>query len=270
MDLNKYYQKRKKEELARRALFFLYLVFGAVALGWGFFWISYLRISHIQIKDSYYTNGEDAEVKKALDPLLSSKNNWFLPKNNYFIFHEKDAEQILRQENIGIATVSKHFPHSIEIIFQESKPKFIFCRESACFYLDQNGIIVEKAPTFSDNILPTLLLKNMPRSIRIGDQLVPKSDAEFLSGFAEGIKNININADKIEMIPNAENDKEFKISVKEGWMIYVSTAFPPDIVVGNLKLLLEEKIKDKKLSLEYIDLRFPHKAFYKLKSINQN
>ncbi len=263
MNLDKYYQKRKNATRRKRSLFYLYLLLSLCIATWGFFWVSYFRISKIQVKDSYFFSGEEDQIKNALSGLMSSKNNLFLPKNNLFLFSSYDAQKILREKNFGIAQIKKIFPNKLEVTFQESQPKFIFCLKDNCYYLDQNGVAADKAPQLAENLLPLLILNSPLTNILIGDSVLEKNSAEFLSGFSEELKNINLTPDKIEEISLSQG-KEFKVYTKEGWVIYLSVDLPEDKIFGDFKLLLDQKIQAKRINLEYIDLRFPDKAFYKL------
>lgn len=263
MNLNKYYYDRKRAALKKRLLFFIYSFFGLALLAWVFFWLPYFRISKIQIKDPYYTSGEDKEVKIALAPFMGSKNNMFLPKNNFFIFSSSEAENLLRQNNFGVAEVNKHFPNKLEVIFPKNEPKFIFCLSEDCYYVGAEGSITQKAPQISENILPLLVLDKLPAGAAIGDQLMAKPVAQFLSSFTGGLKNIDLAAKRAEV-----GEGEIKIFTKEGWIILLSSETLNEKIFENLKLILDEKVKQYRPSLEYVDLRFPDKAFYKLKPVN--
>jgi hypothetical protein len=56
-----------------------------------------------------------------------------------------------------------------------------------------------------------------------------------------------------------------EVYLKEGWYILLNDKNEPDQTFSNLELVLDQEIKEKRPKLDYIDLRFGKKVFYKLK-----
>ncbi len=62
-----------------------------------------------------------------------------------------------------------------------------------------------------------------------------------------------------------KEDNFFQLLTKEGWRILIDDKNEPQITYENLSLALKEKIKDKRKNLDYIDLRFGNKVYFKYK-----
>ena len=252
----------KKKRVSFRPYFFA--VAGGVVLLWASFWVPYLRISHIQTNDALADN---AEIQRAVATVLTAKNKLFLPKNNVLLFSTKDAEQALRVEGIGLARVTKRYPNTIFVEFENTEPKFIFCPDTFCYYVNQNGIISEKAPLFSENPLPLLMAEK--KDVVLGDQIIQKQTANFLTIFLRAIIPLQMTAETIfakEEIGNTALSIVLHPNEQDNisWRLDISPALSPEKAAQDLQLLLREKIKDNIKNLEYIDMRFPDKAFYKL------
>lgn len=234
---------------------------------WGFFWIPYLRVANIKIEGSQDENS----VKIALAGYLSSLNKFFLPRNSYFLLNTDDVKRILKKNGFDLSEASKQIPNTLLISFISTPPLFIFCpsageagpEKDACFYVNGAGALGERAPKFSESPLPKLAVAEQ-NSSKIGDQILSEEQAQFAAAFLGSLKNLNIAPLKIEVFEN----KDIKMFTKEGWYILTSSDLDAQEIAADLKLLLEQKVGDKKSQLEYIDLRFPNKAFYKLKSVN--
>ncbi|MDP3935355.1 MAG: hypothetical protein Q8Q46_04030 [Candidatus Giovannonibacteria bacterium] len=268
MELADYYKKRKRKQFAGKAVIFGGGLLLILFIIWGFFWVPYFRVANIKIEGYADENG----VKTALAGYLSSLNKLFLPRNNFFLLNTDSVNQILKEKGFDLAEVSKQIPSTLLIRFISAPPLFIFCPptqadqdKSACFYINGAGALGERAPKFSENPLPELAIFGQS-SAKIGDQIFPEQKAKFLGEFLGSLKNLNIAPLKIEVSEN----KDIKIFTKEGWRILTSFDVLAEETARNLKLLLDQKIKEKRAELEYIDMRFPDKAFYKLKSVNQN
>lgn len=225
----------------------------AAAVTWSFFWLPYFRISKIEISDPL-VNRQEVEEKLAFS--FSSSSKFFLPKNNFFLFPSKIAEDAIFESDLGVAEIQKKFPNKILVDFKEIKPKFLYCGEHECFYIDKNGVPYETAPIFSDSPLPILELKDA--QIKLGKEIFPKNEAEFILNFESEIKNFGLSIKKI----NIEND--IKLKMNEGWQLTLLFGNKDyKNIAQKLLLIFEQKIKDRS-KLEYIDMRFPNKAFYKL------
>ena len=57
----------------------------------------------------------------------------------------------------------------------------------------------------------------------------------------------------------------YEIYLKEGWYVILNNENEPESSFNNLELVLGETVKEKRSKLEYVDLRFGNKVFFKLK-----
>jgi|SRR3989344_76296 len=248
--INYYHQKKERFfRQAKKAILLMILISATI---WGFFWIPYFQISEIKINNQLIRK---SQVSEALAPLINKKNNFYTPKDNFFLFSVKNAQEFILESDLGVARVNKKFPNKIELEFFEIKPKFIYCNNE-CFYVDKNGFLYEFAPVFTESPIPSI---KTDLSGKIGDYILSPENALFLSNFLLEIAKIGLNANKILL----END--FKIFLKQGWHIILlkNESRKSEELAEKIKLILEQKIKN--LPLDYIDMRFPNKAFYKLK-----
>jgi len=263
MDLKAYYRQK------RRAVFLKRLIIGAFIFAvfllavWGLFWAPFLRIKNIDIKNY----SDEAAIKDDISRRFGSKNMFFLPANNFFLVSTAKIVDLLRTDGFGLVLVEKKFPKTLIISFPETKPWLIFCPKENCFYVNESGILADIAPKFSENPLPEIVIASAsaaPR--RLGENVLDESKARFLHIAFDYLKNIEAEANKIEF--QEPNAADAKIFLKEGWFIYISLNSDPQKIFSDFKLLLDEKIKDGRDRLEYVDFRFGNKAFYKLKAVN--
>ena len=257
MELADYYKKRRRRQFIGKAVIFGGGLLLILVIAWGFFWIPYLRVANIKI-EGY---ADENSVKTALTGYLFSLNKFFLPQNNFFLLNTEGVEQILREKGFDLLEASKQIPNKLLIRFISKPPLFIFCQDrNICFYINSAGVLGERAPHFSENPLPELAVEGRS-SAKTGDQILSEPQTQFLEAFFGSLKNLNIAPLKIEVSEN----KDIKIFTKEGWFILASSDPDTQEVAANLKLLLDQKIKDKRDELEYIDLRFKNKSFYKFR-----
>lgn len=250
------YYNQKKNKLIDKAKKIAAL--GAISIIgiWSFFWLPFFRIKEIEVNDPL-VNKKEIEDKLAFS--LFSISRFFLPQNNFFLFPSKIAEEAIFRSGLGVADIEKKFPNKISVDFKEIKPKFLYCAAKDCFYIDKNGVPYETAPFFSDSPLPVLeFLETSKKILKLGEEFLSKDEANFLIDFGKEIKRLNLSIKKIVV------EKDIKLIMNEEWQLTIILGKKDyKDIVEKLSLLFERKIKDRS-KLEYIDMRFPNKAFYKL------
>ena len=160
----------------------------------------------------------------------------------------------------------------------KTPPWLIFCSDkNECFYVNADGVLEEKAPNFSENPLPELISPALRRRLQRGEQgdfsngdrILSQPNVTFLKVFVIEIQNIKGAIKKIEIVDLPANlqagNQEVKFFFQEGWFLLASFELPAEQIAQDLKLLLDQKIGQDRPRLEYVDLRFPDKAFYKLR-----
>jgi uncharacterized protein YgiB involved in biofilm formation len=65
---------------------------------------------------------------------------------------------------------------------------------------------------------------------------------------------------------SVQNEQDFWVPLVAGYVVKVSYGEDANTVVANLQLVLSsDALKDKQNEIEYVDLRFGNKVYYKLK-----
>src|SRR3989344_3726410 len=256
MDLSEYHKRRRTANFRRKTAFYslLFLIFASAI--WGFFWAPFFRISKIETVGADNPHG----IEQAVSVYLASLNRFFLPNNHFVLLSTEEIKSLLKTGGFGLASAEKIIPNRLEIKFEKSEPWLIFCETSeACYYIDEKGALSERSPVFSENPLPQIRSGDL-KGVKLGDGIIPAEDAVFLKEWFSSLKTIGEAPAEIEFLKKGE----IKILLKKGWFIYLAGRSSPEKIFWDLKLLLDQKIKDARPKLEYIDLRFENKAFYKL------
>lgn len=135
------------------------------------------------------------------------------------------------------------------------------------YYMDVNGIVVAAADNISDSDLQTLPLveTTLPSQTRVkpGESILEREEVEYVLAVYDAIAKSSA-AIKISYINvNRQASEEVVVATSEGWQISLSRKLPLDTQVKKLELALKEKIKDKRSSLQYVDLRVKDRVYYK-------
>ncbi len=158
---------------------------------------------------------------------------------------------------------------SLSIRVETREPVAIFCNYEQCFNVDKEGIIFEKKEESNNNdfgiqtIEKNLTIKVIDEdNFSLGDQIIEETVFDIIE---KTEKQLFENNFFIKIEEATIKDKDWlSIRTNENWNIYFNLQKNIDLQILKLCLLLKEKIPStERMRLEYIDLRFTNRAYYK-------
>ena len=250
------------------------VVFGVVFLAVFVGVVAFFRISYFQVdKIEIIGNGSlvEKELVEAIKSKLEGKYLWFFPKSNIFLIPKDKILAELPEEfkRIKKITLDKKYFSRIVIKLEERNNAVLFCKKENCIYADEKGFAFEEAPYFSGAVFLKLIdqresdngEKEEVIEKKIGSILIAESEFYKILEFAKLIEKTGGGV--LEVVLKKENIYEFY--TKEGWKIILNNKNEPKDTHLNLTATLESNIKDRQIKLEYIDLRFGNKIYFKYK-----
>lgn len=274
-------RRRKKAKRIRRVIFIGFILFlvGIVS------YISHLpklRINEVALSGGLLVTEKEVEDESLL--FMRGKFFWLFPKNNSFLYKKTDLENHLKEKFKRIDTIDIKLEglNTIQVSITERKPVAIWCRDiistststevvsgfkESCYFIDSFSTVFAQAPSFSGDAyfkFYGLLTDEDP----IGKKYIASStDFISINNFIESVKGLKVKP--VSLIGKEEG--EFSLVLQGGGEIYFDTRKSLDITFDNLKILLDSpelKVKLGQLPIEYVDLRYGNKLFYKLKNTN--
>jgi len=252
--------KRKKIFLKIIIFFLLFLILTAgIILS---LYIPKLRIQKIAVEGAEILN-----IDKIISNIFNSLNGrhfFLIPKNNILVASKKEISKNILNSFPRIRDVSlgKDFPSGLSVKIKERQSTALLCRgenKNECAYIDENGFVFEKAPYFSGEIFLKFFDERDVGNSISDRQLLSEEQFNGLIDFKnyllkENIKIININLKK---------DGIYELRTSEDWIILLNERNDFRIAFENFKTAFDSLIKEEQNNLEYIDLRFGNKVFYK-------
>jgi len=261
-------QKRKTLQIRLGVFFAVLLVLGGLSV-----WLSGLK--SIQI-DTVTISGATVlpalTLEKSVREVLLGKYLRLFPKANIFLYKKKEIEKKLltdfpRIQSVGIKTLDNHI---LSVTIVEREPFALWCdtlplegRVSQCYFLDSDGFVFDHAPQFSGNAY-FKYYGFLPYEAPIGSYYL-SSTIRFheLSSFVE-------NAQKLDITPlymTVQDTDSFDLYVFGGGKILLDTRESLAKVFERFSALLKTPNlvprKGGELLVDYIDLRFGNKMFFK-------
>ena len=220
---------------------------------------------------------------------IESKSLDFVSGNYYYIFGKSNAllypknelqffllNQYPRIKDVRIS-LSDH--QTIHIELSEREPIALWCNNTkaeiasstdpnlapSCYFLDKNGFVFSQSPYFSGDAY-FKYYGLVPFESPIGSSYLSSSDTfTELSSFVSSVKDLKITP----LYIIAQNQHEFTMYIYGGGRIIFDDNVPLTKTADNLQLLLQTANlvpqKDGELLVDYIDLRYGNKLYYKFR-----
>lgn len=247
------------------------LVFAAVlALGaYGASALSYsprIAIERINVSGAEHLRPEIVEAFVATR--IWDGSPAFFSESNVFLYPKKKIEAALKEffPRIESAEISREslLANAITVSVTERKPFARWCfDESACYAMDRGGFIF--APASTALRFETQYAFEGPLDASstppIGQLFLPGRFAGALA-LLERLGQAGFAADGAR----AENDQDFAVRLSRGFN--VRAVFGADVgsIVKDLELVLSsDPLRGREDELEYVDLRFGNRVYYKFK-----
>lgn len=265
-----YLRKKRKKRLIKWgvALCIFFSIAGALS------YISYrpsLRISQVEFSGGVLLTFEDIETETL--SYLEGAYFWVAPRNNAFLYPKKSLRAHLQETFRRIDTIEVELknPKTLSVSISERKPYAMWCKElpesedRTCYFMDRNSTIFAEAPQFSGDAYMKYYGPLGGETVIGTEYMASTTQFLELSEFVERIKNMSLRPQYVV----AKEEGEFLLRIRGGGDIYFNNKEPFLKAGDNLEELLRTPALAKNssgtLPIEYIDLRFGNKLFYKLK-----
>lgn len=258
----KSFRIKKRKSIFKRKIFWFFLFF-LIIFGAGIYYGFYYKIFEIkEILISGNKKVKTEEAKLLIEEKITHKI-FFIETKNIFLANIKEIQQalLLKFPRIQTIDISKDWLGILSVKITEREPVGNLCNLNSCYLFDKEGVIFEAASQDSE-----ILMKIEPQEqqLTLGKQEISR---EIVRAILEIDKLLKENfLVKPEEITLSLNRATLEIKTSEGWKIYFEIQGDIEAQILNLNLFLKEKIKSQeRKNLDYIDLRYGNKIFYKKK-----
>ncbi|MBP6926301.1 MAG: hypothetical protein KBB70_01215 [Candidatus Pacebacteria bacterium] len=287
-------KRRKAHAKAKRILAFAVLVIVVAALGY-FIYADRFQIRGVVVSGTQAVQGGD--VVAAADGIISGKSLYVFPKRNIFLYSKKSLEAELGQYFPRLDTINIQIENKeLAISVTERDPAYLWCGESIpatrqasfesiCYFVDGTGYIFSLAPQFSDSVYMRIYTSlgevtsadvaaagEIPAeqtSINpIGQYAMKGTVLARVATFAKQITSTTFKPSAFSITPDGDALIFLYRDSDTSPAIRYNPLHDPLTVVAQFKSAITTEPLKGKLStslstLDYIDVRFPNKIFYK-------
>lgn len=221
----------------------------------------FFRADRIEIQGTRFIAASD--VERETRAALEGSRLLVFPRSHFFFLASGEADQKIRAAfpQIEDVEIEKKFPRRLIVTVRERKLWGLLCARSDpqsppdhCAYLDAGGIPYDRLSSVSGWLLPVMF---MPQDDGV---LLPR----LFSLFNEAQQALGPLGERVLSLASAtSSDDGVRLELASGWRIIALPEQPVFAWARILKIILEKEIGSRRGELEYVDLRFGNKVFYR-------
>lgn len=259
----------KLRERRRRARAWRFAALGALALllfcaAVGFFHIKAFLVRDVRIAGASTVPAED--IERVVREELSGRYFFVFPKNNAFIYSDAALSARLAREfpKLNHIDVSLENFHAIAVSVTERSPSALFCGASfdeplvPCLFMDEEGVAYEAAPEFSDNAYMRFY---GGKALAPGDRYLSLEEYRPLFVLAEAMKGAGLSPARVEVDDNGD---VLLVDQSGASVRFTMRQKPEDLLKALTAARESEALAGKSFEeIEYLDLRFGNRLYYK-------
>lgn len=295
-------RKQERASKFRRFLNTIYAIIILGTLIWIVYFVLYspiFKIKNITIVGNEEIFQDD--IKRQICQVMEQKKYFLIPRDTFFTTPIDLLSRTLSETFIlANLEISKEFPHDLKINLKEKLSNLNFCTENEeikCYQINYRGEVTKRTgPNEPGSSPPTLFyrLPSLKKKEPVGETVTPVAATttattttdiesqsvaqiprivvgktkipteivhfvlELLGVFGDKVGGIEIQDVEINNL-----DSSIIINTRQGYQIYFNRDEDMIKQIDNLNTLLAKEIKGEQDRLEYIDLRFGDRVYYK-------
>lgn len=248
------------------------LLWFAVLL-YGVHWSSYqapMRISEISVRGAMLQ--DSAPVIEYTRRALSESKKQFIARDNIFAYPKEELRAGILREFPRLKSIrigrGGFFGTTLIVNVDERSPYATWCAEGEpqpCYVFDENGLIFASTERAGKPELQYIFSGGVDPQTAIG--------SVFLPGKLRGVRDLLQRMREARFVPlnlHVLDEQDYTIGLSNGFTIKAAFAQEIDTIVHNLELVsVSPALRGKEGELEYIDLRFGNRVYYKFKNVEQ-
>lgn len=264
--------KKPREKKNLRHWFFVFCVgvfFGVL--------VYVFLCSHLVSIDRVDVHGtkrvQSTDISRLVENMLSGTKFGCVKNNNYFLFDQDQIiEKIKEDQRIKSVEISRIFPKEISVHIVEYDIVPVWCVGSlfgSCFELDQLGCALRKIDINSQLVQENkhFIVVDHGHEMVSDDQcVISEGDLNKIQLLGEElVYSLNVEI-KQPYIIDFRGSGEIKFESDEGWYILVDLDHDINEILHVARLFAKKvELPSVRSDLDYVDLRFPEKMFYKMR-----
>jgi cell division septal protein FtsQ len=216
----------------------------------------------LRLNDVILVNNEDLvldNIQPLIDEQLDSRRYLIFKNNNYFLFNQDKLSQLLMENyNLDYVEIVKKFPHTLEITVQEKISQFIWQKDDTLYLLGANGALNRQINIRDEKYL---ILQDFRAIQPTGEQILNQNELDIINNIYSNWQETFVSEPRLDKIILTDDLSTIEAQVKLGYKVKIDPDKDIKEQLDNLDKVLAGDIVG--LDIDYIDLRFGDRVFFK-------
>ncbi len=234
-----------------------------------------LRIKNIEISGNKVVDTDN--IDKIIRDTIEGNYVYVLPKSNFLLFPKEAIIENLTTEYSRLKDISFHFENteSISVSLKERDGKYIWCGDilsiestaenNPCSFMDESGYVFDIAPFFSGNVYFRFfgVLNNKNYAPDLWVKIVTLKESVSNMGlkpvalYLKDDEDVTVYLQSSSVLTEAPEIRFKQDFILEKTVENLQAAITTEPLISDLK--------NKNKTLDYIDLRFGNKVYFKFR-----
>jgi len=251
-------QKQEKRKKKAKKLVLLIIAVIIAAVFYFIFFSYYFQIQQAEVVG--LKNVKQENIDQIVNEYRFGKKFGIFSKNNYWFFNKNDLkDKISKNYKFENLEIEKQLPNLALIKIKEKKAQLAWLTNNLCYHLDTTGLAIEFCEG-EDNYLRIKDMTDQP--IEIGDAPLSEDELDYFIELMYQVNRIGQEQFFVEGMEKTDNNIEIKTNTN--FKIFVNQSLGVEEQLARLEFLLSQnEIRNNLVNIEYFDLRFGEKVYYK-------
>lgn len=291
---NPFFQNRRKDKKPKQSRLRIsscFLIFILTTWFIFLFFSPFFRIENVNFGNT--DKDLQRKIKLLIEAEFEKRILILFSRQNYFVFNVNNlSNQLNTMFLLNELEIKKKFPNTLSIEAKEKNDVLALITADNAFFVDKQGLIVDIVPEsfktysldtvgnatttidgievnpakieLSDEItrkLPVVSIENIEKASMRDKVLDEELISIILSVYQNLLSKLGVSLELFKICDT--EDRKMTVITKDGWEVYFTLNGSIDEQLENLKVILLEKVDNDRYLLDYIDLRFGDKIYFK-------
>jgi hypothetical protein len=260
---------KKRTGLEWFFVFCFFLFLGSVL--YVFFCSPLVSITSIEVRGTQRT--DPMIISDHIEEVLRGEKFACIQNRNFFLIKKNNIlEKILQDQRIKSVHVEKKFPQTVIVDIDEYDFVPVWClgsKEGVCYELTTSGCIVREIDQDSSLITENehfIIVDGGGDVVTIDQCVIDRDKMEKVRILGEELIYALDTSIVQPYTIDFRGSGEIRYQTNEGWYIVIDLDHPVDEILYIARLFVRKiDLPKSRTDLEYVDLRFPNRIFYKMK-----
>ena len=235
-----------------------------------------IQILHVEVSGNQVIDSDVIAARVQAD--IAGHYGYIVPRKNAFLYPKAKILADLHATFPRLSSISVYRTnlHTILVTVTEERGDALWCGTGVaqidytapCYFVDAGGTIIDTAPLYSGAVYPRFFGGVLNGTQPLGARFIDQASYDRLIAFDQSVRQLGFSIKAISIGPGDEDSFVINLDGTNTALIHFKADDNYDTLLANLKAALGKgelstQLAKDRANLEYFDLRFTDKVYYR-------